>query len=166
MEILKDLLKENLDVVFCGTAVGNKSAEVNAYYAGNGNQFYITLKTIGLTKELVKPQNYKSLLDYKIGLTDLIKTDYGNDNEIDESAYDVRGFLEKIDLYKPKLVVFNGKEAGRVFLNRKKTSQVDFGLIEDLDLNNTKFFIAPSTSGSARGYWDISIWENILEHIK
>ncbi|WP_144034561.1 hypothetical protein [Sphingobacterium sp. 1.A.5] len=26
MEILKDLLEENLDVVFCGTAVGNNSA--------------------------------------------------------------------------------------------------------------------------------------------
>ncbi|MCA4809600.1 MULTISPECIES: mismatch-specific DNA-glycosylase [Empedobacter] len=166
MEILKDLLKENLDIVFCGTAVGNKSAKVNAYYAGNGNQFYSALKTIGLTNELVEPQNYKTLLDYKIGLTDLIKTDFGNDNEIDQSTYDVKGFLEKINLYKPKLVVFNGKEAGRVFLNKTKTSQVNFGLIEDLELNQTKFFIAPSTSGSARGYWDISIWEDILNHIK
>ena len=41
--ILPDLLKDNLKIVFCGTAAGNKSAERKAYYAVAGNLFYPAL---------------------------------------------------------------------------------------------------------------------------
>jgi TDG/mug DNA glycosylase family protein len=40
MSVLPDVLKPGLKVVFCGTAVGNKSARASAYYAGRGNQFW------------------------------------------------------------------------------------------------------------------------------
>ncbi len=38
--MLKDVLTENLDVVFCGTAKGKASATLGFYYAGPGNKFY------------------------------------------------------------------------------------------------------------------------------
>ena len=71
--ILPDLLKENLKIVFCGTAAGNKSAERKAYYAGAGNLFYPTLASCDLTPRILKPQEFPELLNYQIGLTDLAK---------------------------------------------------------------------------------------------
>jgi len=38
--MLPDVLAANLDVVFCGTAAGKRSAEVGMYYAGPGNRFW------------------------------------------------------------------------------------------------------------------------------
>lgn len=37
--VLDDVICEKLKVVFCGTAVGNRSAKLGAYYAGRGNKF-------------------------------------------------------------------------------------------------------------------------------
>jgi len=49
VDILPDVLKPGLKVVFCGTAAGNRSAKIKAYYAGRDNQFWAVLHRIGLT---------------------------------------------------------------------------------------------------------------------
>ena len=40
---LPDVLRDNLDVVFVGTAAGRRSAELGVYYAHSGNYFWRTL---------------------------------------------------------------------------------------------------------------------------
>ena len=113
--ILPDLLDYNLDIVFCGTAASKKSKELSAYYAGPGNKFWKVLHEIGLTPNQINPKNFKNLLKYSIGLTDICKTDYGNDSELDTSKYDIKGFNLKILEYKPRMVCFNGKNAAKAF---------------------------------------------------
>jgi TDG/mug DNA glycosylase family protein len=63
-----------LEVVFCGTAVGPKSAKKGAYYAGPGNRFWSVLADSGLTPTCLDPSDYASLPQHGIGLTDLVKT--------------------------------------------------------------------------------------------
>ena len=159
--ILPDVLTYNLKIIFCGTAASKQSKKLNAYYAGPGNKFWKTLHEIELTEKLLKPQEFKKLLDFNIGLTDICKTDYGNDNELDTSKYDVDGFTLKILEYKPKIVCFNGKNAAKSYLNQKK---VDYGY-QDKRVGDSKIFIAPSTSGAANGFWDIDIWRNIVNSL-
>jgi TDG/mug DNA glycosylase family protein len=53
--ILSDILGTHLDVVFCGTAVGDKSASRGHYYAGRGNKFYEFLHTAGFTPTRLRP---------------------------------------------------------------------------------------------------------------
>ena len=65
--VLPDLLKSNLNIVFCGTAASKKSKKLNAYYAGPGNKFWKTLYEIGLTDIQVNPQEFKILLKYNTG---------------------------------------------------------------------------------------------------
>lgn len=156
--ILPDLLDYNLNIVFCGTAASKKSKELSAYYAGPGNKFWRVLHEIGLTQTQLKPQKFKDLLNYRIGLTDICKTDYGNDNQLDRSKYDVKGFNLKILEYRPKLLCFNGKNAAKAYLNEHK---VEYGY-QNKGIDSTKIFIAPSTSGAANGFWDIKKWENLL----
>ena len=153
--ILPDVLTYNLKIVFCGTAASKKSKLLNSYYAGPGNKFWKTLYEIELTDRQLNPQEFKTLLKYNIGLTDICKTDYGNDNELDTSKYDVEGFNVKILEYKPNIVCFNGKNAAKAYLNQKK---VDYGY-QDKRVGDSKIFIAPSTSGAANGFWNLDTWK-------
>ena len=160
--ILPDLLDYNLNIIFCGTAASKKSKKNSAYYAGPGNKFWKTLHKIGLTETQLKPQEFKKLINYGIGLTDICKTDFGNDNELDRSKYDVKGFNLKILEYKPRIVCFNGKNAAKAYLNKKI---VEYGEQYET-IGTTKIFVAPSTSGAANKFWDKKIWEEILNFIQ
>ena len=164
--ILQDLIKPNLDIVFCGTAVGNTSADEQLYYAKSGNKFYSIINEIGLTPNIITPFDYKNLINYNIGLTDIAKDVSGNDNQLKKDDFDIEDFISKIKKYKPKLVCFNGKTASAVFLynNPKKTKQVSYGLLNNT-IGKTKLFVAPSTSGSAKKYWDENIWFSLKNEI-
>ena len=157
--ILPDVLTYNLKIVFCGTAASKKSKLLNSYYAGPGNKFWNTLHQIGLTPKLFKPSEFKKLVECDIGLTDICKTDYGNDNELDVSKYDVNGFNLKMLEFKPGIICFNGKNAAKAYLGQKT---VNYGY-QELPLGTSKIFVAPSTSGAANGFWDINQWK-LLGH--
>lgn len=51
--MLPDLLRPDLDVVFCGTAVSSASADLGHYYAGRGNKFWQLLFDAGFTPSLL-----------------------------------------------------------------------------------------------------------------
>ncbi len=57
MSVLPDLLAPDLDIVFCGTAVGTASARRGAYYAGPGNAFWPTLFKVGLSRVYSRPRS-------------------------------------------------------------------------------------------------------------
>ena len=166
MMILPDILATNLNIVFCGSAVGDKSAIAEAYYAGPGNKFYPILYKTALTPIQLQPSDYPKLLNYSIGLTDMVKLRSGNDNVLSGSDFDIQGFKEKITKYSPKFICFNGKASAAAFLfnSHKKTAFVDFGL-QKQKIGNTKLFVAPSTSGSANGFWDESYWFELKQLI-
>ena len=151
--ILPDLLDYNLNIVFCGMAASKKSKQVNAYYAGPSNKFWKTLYNVRLTSKELKPKEFKQLITYKIGLTDICKTDFGNDNELDPSKYDVNRFNSLMIKYQPKIVCFNGKNAAKVYFNR---NQVEYEIHSE-KIGETELFIVPSTSGAACGFWDINL---------
>lgn len=162
---LPDLLDRNLKVVFVGTAVTESSKKAGAYYATHGNSFYHIIKEIGLIDDHIKPEDYKMLLEKGIGLTDLVKNRTGLDNELVENDFDVDSFKKKIELYKPKIVCFNGKLAAAYFQNRNKnTSTIKYG-IQPYRLNDTDFFVAPSTAATARRHWDKNIWVELAKLI-
>lgn len=157
--MLPDVLRPNLKVVFCGTAVGDKSAMKKAYYAGPGNKFWPIIYRVGLTPLQLKPEDYKKLLDYRIGLTDLAKGVSGVDNKLKKSNFDTAILKNKILDCCPKLLCFNGKRAAQEFLG---TKEVEYGL-QNLKIGNTLVFVAPSTSGAASGYWEDSYYYQLAK---
>ena len=162
--ILSDILITNLEIVFCCTAPGNNSADLKAYYAGTGNLFYPTLAACEFTPRLIKPREYTELLNYNIGLTDLANLAFVMDKDLKENDFDVKSFIQKIETHKPKLICFNGKEAAKVFFGSKSTKMIQYGL-QNAVIENTKIYVAPSTSLQAIAYWDEGIWQSIKEHI-
>lgn len=86
--MLPDVLRPKLKVIFCGTVVGDKSAIRKAYYAGPGNKFWSILYRTGLTPIQLEPEDFKKLLDFGIGLTDLAKGISGVDSKLKKSNFD------------------------------------------------------------------------------
>ena len=115
---------------------------------------------MGLTKEVLKPEQYRQLLRYGIGLTDVAKTHAGRDPEIPEHAFDPEALVAKLMDIKPKVVCFNGKTAAKRFFGIRK---VEFGKYKSGHpaLPSITFFVAPSTSGAACGSWDLEIWRDL-----
>ncbi len=156
--MLPDVLTFDLDVIFCGTAKGEASARLGYYYAGPGNKFYGILHDAGFTPHKLRPDQCYQINQFKIGLTDLVHTESGNDSEISKEAYDVDGFLAKMKEYKPKLIAFNSKKGASFVLGFKGvTSLVEYGL-QERTIGQSKLFVLPSTSGSARKYWNEKYW--------
>jgi TDG/mug DNA glycosylase family protein len=156
--MLPDLLKPDLKIVFCGTAAGTRSDRLQEYYAGKGNKFWCTLFVINLTDELLFPSQYEKLLGYNLGLTDLVKNKSGMDSTLVSLDFGSELLLKKIKENRPKILCFNGKRAAEEFLLRS----VNYGLQPNV-IENTKLFVAPSTSNSANGFWDISYWIKLTE---
>lgn len=160
MDVLPDLLKPGLKVVFCGTAVGNRSAKIRAYYACKGNRFWEVLYRIGLTPRRLRPEEYKCLLEHGIGLTDLVKNASGNDDLLDKGAFDFAGFRQRVLDPAPKAVAFNGKRAASMFLGRP----VKYGLQPE-KVGASAVFVLPSTSGAARRFWNEQYWVELAEYV-
>jgi len=155
--MLPDILENNLKVVFCGTATGEKSAKLQMYYAGSGNKFWKVLKEVGLTPETLAPRQYTDLPKYGIGLTDLVKQMSGMDHQIDFKDEGDEVLRDKILKYQPKILCFNGKRAAQEFLSRS----VNYGLQPE-QIGATSLFVAPSTSGAANGFWDVKWWFELV----
>ena len=165
--ILADLIRPGLKLVICGTAAGDRSADLKLYYAGRGNKLYSILYATDLTTVQLSPGEFRKLLDFGIGLTDVNKTQHGSDDGLSRSHFDVIGFEQKILKYQPKFVCFNGKKAAAAVLysNPSRTWLVRYGL-QDYQIGQTKLFAAPSTSGSANGEWDPAIWQELARLVK
>ncbi len=154
--IVPDLLATDLKLVFCGTAPSTISAKRKAYYANPGNKFWSALHQAGFTKNKIDPKNYKDLLQYKIGLTDLCKCYSGNDDDLNKEWFDKESLLQKILHYRPKYLAFTSKTAARIFLS----NEVSYGM-QDFHVGTTLCYVLPSTSGRASRFWNIEHWKNL-----
>ena len=163
-DVLDDLLSESLQVVFCGTAAGTVSAKAGAYYAHKQNKFWTILHETRLTPELLQPPQYRDLLDYRIGLTDLVKGHFGMDHQLPRSQLGEMAqtrLRASILACRPKFLAFTSKTAGQKFLGDKRDYGEQIELIAD-----TRIWILPSTSGAANGAWRPDIWHRFAERVR
>ncbi|MEM1208266.1 MAG: mismatch-specific DNA-glycosylase [Planctomycetota bacterium] len=157
MSVLPDVLADGLAIVFCGTAAGRVSAQRGAYYSGPGNKFWPTLHRVGITPHQLDPADFRKLLDYRVGLTDLAQHTSGSDYSLRPGDFVVDELTRKIEHHQPRLLCFNGKKAGKEYLH---TSSVDYGE-QSQRIGQTRLFVLPSTSGAANAYWDESWWQKV-----
>ncbi len=158
--ILPDVLSPHLRLVFCGTAAGKRSAEAGTYYAHPGNMFWRTLHEIGLTPRRLRPEEFPTLPSLGIGLTDLGKYHFGNDDQLPGNAFDVDALRVKILAHAPGMLAFTSKNAARAWFGHA----VDYGL-QAQTIGMTRIFVLPSPSGQARGAWDVTHWQALTKPV-
>jgi TDG/mug DNA glycosylase family protein len=156
MNVLPDVLTPGLIIVFCGSAVGTRSAQRRAYYAGPGNAFWPTLFEVGLTPRRLEPEEYQSITQYGLGLTDLAKTIAGPDRTLSRDHFDREDLSAKLLQFRPRFLAFTSKRAAEEFLGYS----VNYGLLPE-QVGDTKLFVLPSPPGAARRYWDLKPWRDL-----
>ncbi|HEX7349256.1 MAG TPA: mismatch-specific DNA-glycosylase [Rhodanobacteraceae bacterium] len=161
--VLPDVLARGLTVVFCGTAPGTRSAHDHAYYAHPGNYFWRTLSDIGLTPRRLAPAEFRSVIEFGIGLTDVAKHAFGSDAELPRDAFDAAALARKLVKYHPRIVAFTSKNAARAGLGLRSQA-IAYGE-HATRLAGCRVFILPSPSGQARGFWDIAPWQMLADAV-
>ena len=150
------MLEPGLRIVFCGTAAGAVAARVGAPYAGPGNRFWWVLHETGLTPRRLAPAEFRTLPRYGIGLTDVAKFTSGSDSSLARSDFDAAAVVDRVERFRPAILAFVGKRAAEEVLGRR----VDHGP-QDERMGATDVWVVPSTSGAARGSWDVRPWREL-----
>ncbi len=161
-DVLPDVMREGLLLVFCGTAASMASARAGAYYAHSSNAFWSALHETGLTPRRYAPSEFRRLLDLNIGLTDVAKSAYGSDSSLRSSDFRPERLSETIRRHRPQIVAFTSKAAWRAWNRLSAGAAVAYGW-QPRRLGETEFVVLPSPSGAARGFWDISHWQELAD---
>ena len=143
---LPDYLKDNLDIIFVGINPGLAAAYAGRYYTGPGNHFWKCLFLSGLIDvEMSAKDDYK-LFDYGIGFTNMVARTTKGSKDLSKGELIEGGKIltEKIKIYKPKIVVFNGKVSYEVYSKKKK---FHFGRQDEVvEGTDTRIWVMPSSS--------------------
>jgi len=144
MRILPDYLKEGLKLIIVGFNPGEASARAGHYYAGRGNSFWPLLYESGLIPEPLAPEDDRRLLEFGIGLTDLVKRPSRGIEEIRREDFTEGRVLlgQKLEQHSPRIIAFNGKLVYEKFSGRP----VKLGALKER-LYGAQVYILPSTSG-------------------
>jgi len=161
LHVLPDVLASGLRIVFCGTAAGTVSAQRGAYYAHPQNKFWRVLHTVGLTPQLVRPEEYRDLPHWGLGLTDIAKHVSGMDRELPAGALSEEAcavLTAKILAAQPRLLAFTSLTGGRRWLGRV----AGFG-DSGARIGATRIWLLPSPSPTAGWNWDETWWRRLAE---
>jgi TDG/mug DNA glycosylase family protein len=161
MTVLDDVLAPALRVVFCGSAVGAVSARRQSYYAGPGNQFWPVLFRAGFTNTQLKPDEYRRVLEFGIGLTDINKVESGADRSLTRALSDAAGLRARVLAFAPRVLAFNGKRSAQAYFGPSR-KPLEYGKHDEM-IGATHVFVLPSTSGAARGFWDETHWHAVAQ---
>ncbi|XP_071453406.1 uncharacterized protein Tdg [Hetaerina americana] len=143
---LPDHLAQNLDIVIIGINPGLFAAYKGHHYAGPGNHFWKCLYLSGLTPEPMSADDDYKLLQYGVGFTNMVAraTKGSADLTRKEIKEGSQILLDKLQKFKPKIAVFNGKLIYEVFSGKKDFT---FGRQPDfVDGTNTYMWVMPSSS--------------------
>src|SRR5580658_755147 len=148
MRTLPDYLRKGMKLVIVGSNPGERSARVGHYYAGRGNQFWPLMFESGVMPELLSYNDDKRLVEFGIGLTDLVKRPTRGIDEIERQEFAEGRVLlaQKLEEHRPRIVAFNGKMTYEKFTGRP----CKLGLQKD-NLYGATVFVLPSTSGTNGG---------------
>jgi mismatch-specific thymine-DNA glycosylase len=148
MKTLPDYLRKGMKMVLVGTNPGDRSARVGHYYAGRGNQFWPLMYDSGVIPEPLSYEDDRRMLEFGIGMTDLVKRPTRGIEEIERQEFAEGRVLlaRKLEEMRPRVVAFNGKTTYEKFAGR----QCKLGLQREL-LYGAQVFVLPSTSGQNAG---------------
>ena len=163
---LPDVLRDNLDVVFVGTAAGRRSAELGIYYAHPGNYFWRTLWQVGLTPRRFAPRDFAELRDVGIGFTDLSKSAlrHGPRHRSPATSTSPPSMPRCVTL-QPRAIAFTSKKAASLWL-RRRTDRIAYGRQKRRSTDFCEVFVLPSPSSAARRYWKIEPWRDLADWLR
>ena len=117
-----DVVKPGLAVLFCGINPGTRSGQLGQHFARPGNRFWKVLHLSGFTDRQLRPHEQWSLLDYGIGITNLVARTSAAASELSSAElHDGASLLEnKVAVLAPRWMAIVGVLAYRLAFARPK----------------------------------------------
>lgn len=140
-----DLIAPRLGVLFCGINPGLYSGATGHHFARPGNRFWPALRMAGFTDRLVRPWEERWLLEYGLGITNLVARATATAAELrPEELRAGRARLQRrVYRYRPKAVAVLGIGAYRLAFGRP---QAVAGFQPEL-LGRAVLWVLPNPSG-------------------
>ena len=152
---LRDVIAPDLDIVFCGVNPGLYSGAVGHHFARPGNRFWPALCASGFTERLLDPSEDRSLLEYGLGLTNLVPRTTAAAAELDDAEL-VKGaaiLAKKVGRYAPRWVAILGVGAYRTAFGRPKAL---LGRQKET-LAGARLWVLPNPSGLNAHYQPVTL---------
>ena len=148
MPTLPDYLRRGMKLIVVGCNPSDRSARVGHYYAGRGNPFWPMMYESGVFPELLSHTDDKRVIEFGIGLTDLVKRATRTVEELERQEFAEGRILlaQKLEEFSPRVVAFNGKQVYEKFAQRPGKLGLQKG-----KLYGAQVFVLPSTSGQSTG---------------
>lgn len=145
MRTLPDHLRKGMKLVIVGCNPSESSVRVGHYYAGRGNEFWPILYESGVVPEPFDYHDDKRVIEFGIGLTDLVKRPTKGVEELKREDFAEGRIVlsQKLEEFAPHVVAFNGKLTYEQFAQRK----CKYGIQKEL-LYGARVYVLPSTSGA------------------
>ena len=142
MKTLPDHLRKGMKLVIVGCNPTESSVRTGHYYSGRGNPFWPVLYETGVIPEPLEYRDDKRIIEFAIGLTDLVKRPTRTIEELTREDFAEGRIVlsQKLGEYVPHVVAFNGKDVYEQFAQRR----VKLGLQKET-LYGASIYVVPAT---------------------
>jgi TDG/mug DNA glycosylase family protein len=147
---IPDVAAPGLRVLFCGINPGLVSGALGQHFARPGNRFWKVLYASGLTDRLVAPSEQQVLLDYGLGITNLVPVTSraASDLTAAQLRHGATALERKVASLRPRFVAVLGMQAYRSGFRRPGAT---IGLQPD-NLATSHVWLLPNPSGLQARY--------------
>lgn len=145
MQSLPDVMRPGLKVLFCGINPGLMSAQTGHHFARPGNRFWPALHLSGFTPRQLKPAEQRELLQYGLGITNVVDKPSARADELTRAELVAGGeqLVAKVRDVQPEWLAVLGVTAYRdAFAER--TAAIGK---QDRTIGTTRVWILPNPSG-------------------
>jgi TDG/mug DNA glycosylase family protein len=142
---LPDVIAPELDILFCGINPSLMSAARGHHFARPGNRFWPALHRAGLTPRRLTPEQDRELLEYGIGVTNIVArpTRAAAELSVAELREGAAAIADLVSRYRPRVLAVLGVTAWRTAFDRPKAI---LGLQPER-IGDAETWVAPNPSG-------------------
>lgn len=142
---IPDVLARDLDVLFVGINPSLYSAAIGHHFGRPGNRFWPALYRSGFTPYLLSPFEDQKLLDWKLGLTNLVARATARADELDsqELILGAAQLLQKVRRHRPRVMALLGVTAYRTAWQKPEATLGE----QPEPIDQTRVWVLPNPSG-------------------
>ncbi|HET8655758.1 MAG TPA: G/U mismatch-specific DNA glycosylase [Longimicrobiaceae bacterium] len=147
---VEDVIAPGLRVLFCGINPGLYTAVTGHHFAGPGNRFWPALHASGFTPRLLRPDEERELLDWGLGITNVVPRATAAAAELSPEDYEAGGRLlsEKLLRYRPAFLAVLGIGAYRTAFRQPRAALGP----QPEAIGETRLWVLPNPSGLNASY--------------
>nr|WP_078513237.1 G/U mismatch-specific DNA glycosylase [Streptomyces purpureus] len=150
--VVPDVAAGGLSVLFCGINPGLMSAATGHHFARPGNRFWPVLHLSGFTPRQLLPSEQEELLDYGLGITNVVARASARADELTDEEYREGGriLVSKVERLRPSWLAVVGVTAYRTAFGERKARIGP----QERTIGETRIWALPNPSG-LNAHWTL-----------